>query len=338
MKRWQSILLTAALSLVLVAPAFGFGDTEVNTDIKNSKLQGAVGNGNIGIQTNGAVKDNTFNTGSTTVEGSSASANNNNMIGNTVFGDTFSPKAYGGDGGEGGDGGDATVKNSGNSVNTNGNATSLFGDANSGQIMENTGNTNQTAGDIDNTDVNVNGQQQQQANKQVLVIEDSEELLEIRDTWTLRELLDLAGSPSLDYQLRVLAYRSHRERLGHPKDGTKGMDLDTTIKLIVDKPSGKDLAMIRCVAEERDVDSVNVVALAAVDAIRHGASQLYITKADFERLMQADAWGIMFGGSGSIIKDSGMTGTGAVIAPGIGYGESESGYTGLPYVRAYAFE
>jgi len=312
----------------------------------------------------------------------------------------------------------------GNSVNTIGNATSLFGDANSGQIM----NNNQNVGDIDNsnkqtmigggnattmfgdantgniieegavqvdshdktynTNMNTNlnsqeteqkqgqvqgqGQQQKQANKQITVIEDAEnkrnlpgshgsaynakgpdyrekakdtanvapieELLEIRDTWTLRELLVLAGSPRLDFELRVLAYRSHRVRLEHPKTGTKGMNLDTAIKLIVDKPSGKDLAMVRVVAQERDVDSVNVVALAAIEAIRHGASQLYITKADFERLMTADAWGIMFGGSGSIIKDSGMTGTGAVIAPGIGYGESESGYNGLPYVRAYAFE
>jgi hypothetical protein len=166
------------------------------------------------------------------------------------------------------------------------------------------------------------------------------ELLNIRDEFTLGMLTALKGRKGLDFELRVFAYQSKRAKLGHPKTGTKDMDLMAKIKIVTGDaaPTTKDLALIRVVAEEREVDAVNVLALAAIEAVRHGATKLYITKADFERLMQADAWGIMFGGSGSVIKDSTSTGSGAVIAPGIGYGESESGYVGLPYVRGYAFE
>ncbi len=114
-------------AMTLAAPQVGaFGDTEILSDntVKNSDVMGAIGNGNIGIQTNGAVKDNTFNTGTATV----GDITNLNTNLNTNFNTN---KAYGGDGG------DASVKNSGNSVNTIGNATSVFGDANSGLINEN---------------------------------------------------------------------------------------------------------------------------------------------------------------------------------------------------------
>ena len=146
MKRWKSILLAVVLSLVLTVPAFGFGDTEIDIG-NNNKIQGANGDGNIGIQTNGAVRDNVFNTGTNVGGDVSASANNNNMIGNTVFGDTFSPSATVGD-----------LDNSNTQTMIGGgNATSLFGDANSGNIQDQEQDQSQAQGQHQsNTNKNYN--------------------------------------------------------------------------------------------------------------------------------------------------------------------------------------
>jgi hypothetical protein len=72
-------LLNAIMLVIFVMfismPAFAFMDTDV--DIKNSKIQGAIGNGNIGLQTNGAIHHNTINSGTIVKKGAVQVKNTN---------------------------------------------------------------------------------------------------------------------------------------------------------------------------------------------------------------------------------------------------------------------
>ena len=131
MKKWL-IVLAAALSLAFTVPAVAGNQTAKDNFMSPTQQQTANGNGvNIGGDYNG---------GGNVEGGVNATANNNNMIGNTVFGDTFSPtaKAYGGDASVG----NITNKNTQTMIG-GGNATSVFGDANSGNIQDQSQNQSQ---------------------------------------------------------------------------------------------------------------------------------------------------------------------------------------------------
>jgi hypothetical protein len=368
-----SILVFA---LALAAPAFGFGDTEVNTDIKNSKLQGAVGDGNIGLQSNGSIHHN--NIGST-----------------TVTGDVINKGGKGGEGGAGGEGGSINIGtgflSGGNfSPVAKGGSATIEKGAISNKNTNMNFNTNKTDVDVSNKNTNFNtnlntnkqgqeqgqgqvqgqGQAQKNENNQNIVfeaeeykralptghgnayrtdgpefhsepnrtgnIQDSEDILQVRKTFTLGMLRALEAGEEL--HVIVKAYQSKREALGYPEKGYKGMTLDATIDILVEVPNManyKDVAHLTVIGED-DTTTMGSIAAAAVEAMRHGADTLLLTGEGAAKVLQASGWGLMLGGSGTLLMSDGGNGAaGAVIAPGIGYSSAKTAYGFSPFVQAF---
>lgn len=164
-----------------------------------------------------------------------------------------------------------------------------------------------------------------------------EELMEIRKTFTLGQLVVLSGDEG-DIDCDNRAYNSYRESLGHPKAGTKDMDLSLPLTLTVERPAdGTDVGLFVC-GGDVDTDGIGVIAHAAIESIRHGAKVLYVSKNDFKKILNADGYTIGVGGTASaIVGDDGSNAGGAVIAPRLGYGASESSYGKEAFVRAYGF-
>jgi energy-converting hydrogenase Eha subunit H len=63
MKKFTLLSLIMLVIFVMFISIPAFADTDVDVNIKNSKIQGAIGNSNIGLQTNGAIHHNTINSG-----------------------------------------------------------------------------------------------------------------------------------------------------------------------------------------------------------------------------------------------------------------------------------
>ncbi len=407
------IIALLVLGLAFAVPAMAGNQNANDNFMSPTQQQNANGNGvNIGGDYNGG----TTVEGGVNAYGGDASANNNNMIGNTMFGDTFSPSASA----TGGDGGDASVYKSGNSTNTIGNSGSVFGDANSfspssesnssigditnknTQTMIGGGNATSVFGDANSgniqkqgqdqdqdqsqrqSNVNVNGQNQNQNNNQTIApkqtnkqrteinqtfkeaenkrslptghgraysakgpdynsepnrtgnVQDSADILQVRKTFTLGMLRALEAGEEL--HVIVKAYQSKREALGYPEKGYKGMPLDATIDILVEVPNManyRDVAHLTVIGED-DTTTVGSIAAAAVEAMRHGADTLLLTGEGAAKVLEASGWGLMLGGSGTmLISDGGSGAAGAVIAPGIGYSSAKTAYGFCPFVQAF---
>ena len=374
------------LTLAFAVPAMAGNQTAKDNFMSPTQQQTANGNGvNIGGDYNGGGNVE----GGVNAYGGDASANNNNMIGNTMFGDTFSPsaKAYGGDGGDGGDA-SASVYKSGNSTNFNtnlnnndndnynkntntliggGNATSVFGDANSGNVQDQEQDQSQAQGQHQSTKNSNNARQKTEINQTFKEaenkrnlptghgsaysvkgpeynsepnrtgnIQDSGDILQVRKTFTLGMLRALEAGEEL--HVIVKAYQSRQEALGYPEKGYKGMPLDATIDILVEVPdmaNYKDVAHLTVIGED-DTTTMGSIAAAAVEAMRHGADTLLLTGEGAAKVLQASGWGLMLGGSGTMITgDGGNSSAGAVIAPGIGYSSAKTAYGFCPYVQAF---
>lgn len=329
------IVLVAALTLMLSAPVDShalWGGSTTNNYYTDNSVENKGGKGGDATATieEGAVKNNNFNTNLNTNVNDNVNVNkNDNKNTNTNVNTNFN-----------------TNKNENNNVNVQG--------QHQGQVQG-----------------QVQGQGQMQGNVNTIKIEAEEykrnlpgigggsayaapdnphlekagktpnygtaqELMEIRKTFSLGELDVLSGQEgSIDIDVR--AFASRRVALDYPAKGLKGMDMKATITFTTEKPDGKAVGLF--VAEgDTETDGIGVLAHAAIEAIRHGATTLYITRNDFVKVLEASHWGIMVGGGGStIINDGGTNSSGASIAPGVGYGSAQSAYGLEPSVRAYGF-
>ncbi len=329
------IVLVAAITLMLSAPVdspafFGGGDTTNNYYTTNEGGKGGKGGDATATVEEGAVKVNNFNTNL-----------NNNMNKNDNFNSNYNKN---------------TNTNVNTNINTNKNENknvNMQGQhqgQNQGQL-QGQGQAQKTKVVVDSHDV-YEAKRSLPSGGGAIVIRDApdhmekatatanegtvEELMEIRKDFTLGQLIVLSGDEG-DIDCDNRAYSSYRESLGHPKKGTKGMDLSLPLTLSVDRPSGKDVGLFVCKGDT-ETDGIGVIAHAAIEAIRHGATTLYVSANDFVKVLESSGYTIGVGGTASaIVGDAGSNAGGAVIAPKLGYGASESTYAKEAFVRAYGF-
>jgi hypothetical protein len=344
-----------------------------NTTIKDNNV--LLGEGNTGIQGNrnhhntvvGGIGEGSLSpTATATATGGDASiyksGNSEVNVGNSLFGDTFSPSATIEEG---------AVDVDNRVCNTNFN-TNFNKNENTNKNYNTNFNTLHQGQGQDQDQMQMQGQGQMQGNINKIHIEaeepkrdlpgggggtvaltsgpdhrepagptpnegTAEELMSVRTDWTLGQLVVLSGK-SGDIECDNRAYNSYREALGNPKKGTKDMDMKSIISLTTELPSGKDVGLFICKGDS-ETDGAGVVAHAAIEAIRHGATKFYVSKNDFKKLLEASGWGVSFGGSGStIVNDGGSNAVGAVVNPGLGYVSSESSYAKEPFVRGFGFK
>lgn len=171
-------------------------------------------------------------------------------------------------------------------------------------------------------------------------VQESYDILQVRSVFTLRMLKALERGE--DLHVIVKAYRDRREELGYPKRGYKGMPDDVSITIIAglapDMSKYDDIAHLTVIGET-DTTTAGSIAAAAVEAIRHGSDTLLITGEGSMKVLQASGWGIMLGGSGSLItSDTNNGAVGAVIAPGIGYASAKTAYGFSPHIQAFGLK
>ena len=109
-------------------------------------------------------------------------------------------------------------------------------------------------------------------------LQDVRQILSVRKTFTIKQLAVLEGLAKM--KLRVRAYQSYREDLGHPEYGIKGLDPEGEITIVIAFPDGNgnlampdfetDIAHITTVAKNTSADSVALMAATAIEAYRHG--------------------------------------------------------------------
>jgi hypothetical protein len=378
MKRFMTLVGVCVVVLLLVVPAHAFlnGDSHDDNSI-NKNNHGAIGNdGNTIVGNHNNITEGVTlgegslsptATASASATGGSASVyksgNSNVAVGNTVFGDTFSPSATIEEGA-------VDIDNKNTNINTTFNTNSNR-NSNENENKNTNFNTNMQGQDQDQHQGQ--GQMQAQANKQVTKIKFEaeeykrnlpnqsvvvaptagpdfrekasatpnqgtvDELLSVRKDFSLGQLIVLSGTEG-DIDCDNRAYNSYRESLGNPKKGTKGMDTKARISLTTDVPAGLDIGLFICKGDA-ETDGTGVIAHAMIEALRHGASKFYVSANDFKLLLEASGWGLSLGGSGSaIVNDSQSGAFGAVVNPGMGYVSSESGYGKEPFVRGFGYK
>jgi hypothetical protein len=272
--------------------------------------------------------------GGTTVEGGvSASANNNNMIGNTLLGDTFSPSASA-------TGGNAEVKNSGNSVNTIGNATSVFGDANTGNIQ---GDQTQTIGDVGNNNGNNNGNGNGNFNGNNS--NNAKQKTTITFEADKREHISGHAAPTADAKLKDTKASKVRARgslldrvefltMSMAKHASKNAsDMDVEPSLLFENDFELDRikigegtqfgGYIYVFADGPDCYLAAMDAEAAEVAMKAGMTHIIrLGEVEVNKVLSGSSWNIGFSGGASLMT----SGEDIAIAPngGLGYGKAKS--------------
>ena len=171
-------------------------------------------------------------------------------------------------------------------------------------------------------------------------VDDAKTLLQVRKVFTIGMLKAIETGE--DLEIIVKAYRSNMKKLGYPAKGYKGMPLDAKITLVLEIPADmsryEDVAYVTVRGEDETL-SFSAIAAAAVEAFRHGADTFVITGEGAKKMLEAGGWGLMLGGSGTFItNDGGGSAAGAVIAPGIGYAKSWSGYEFEPWIQGFGLK
>ena len=243
-----------------------------------------------------------------------------------------------GDGNVGGDDVDVTV-NEGDTTQTNNNSNSnsnsnSYVNEDKRELARGHGEAYSVNGPAFNSEPNRTGN-----------VQDSADILQIRKKFSLRMLQALEAGEDLD--LIVKAYQDKRVQLERPKRGYKNakgweLNLDDEVEIIVVVPQDMskyvDIAHIT-VRGDDDTTTMGAIAAAAVEAYRHGSDTLLITGEGAEKVLQASGWGVMFGGSASMIGgDTGKAAAGAVIAPGVGYASAKTAYGFCPYLQAFGLD
>lgn len=348
MKKWL-VIVAAVLSLAFTAPAMA-----QLVDGNNNQTQGAIGDGNVGIQVDGHNKG-TINVDSPTggdAIGGDASITQRN-VGNVTGGDASITQRNVGNV----TGGTATT-NSGNitvspsqsqsqsqSSNADADADADASATSSSEIniSDNSVNTVEDKRDLPSVAGGAyatNAPAHFEHSTLPGNIAEAENVLQFRQTFTISMLKAIESGEKLN--IKVKAYQSLREKLGYPEKGYKGLPLDGKITILLKAPDNPDQYKDVCYVTARgdkETLSFAAIASAAVEAFRHGSDTLVVTGEGVKKLIEAGGWGIMLGGSGTFITgDGGNSATGAVIAPGVGYAEAWSGYEYSPWIQAFGLK
>jgi hypothetical protein len=115
------------------------------------------------------------------------------------------------------------------------------------------------------------------------------------------------------------------------------------IKIVATTEMQKDhglIGYITCEADDRKTDMMEVVAGAALEALREGADVLQIVAQGASRDTETSGWGIGFNTTQATMLDGGSTGSGGanVSSGGTGYSAAWAGMRDKPWLQANALK
>ncbi len=141
-----------------------------------------------------------------------------------------------------------------------------------------------------------------------------------------------SGSDTI-HELEVVNAKNMQERAKY-EDGEPRW-----IKIIATTEMQKDHGLIgyaTCEADDRKTSMLEVIARAALDALREGADVLQITAQGASRDTMTSGWGIGFNASGAKMFD-GDNGS-AIMSGGTGYSTAWAGMRDKPWIQATALK
>jgi len=248
----------------------------------------------------------------------------------------------------GGAGGDASVKNSGNSTNVIGNATTFFGDAKSFSPEANanvTNNNTNKQGQLQGQG-QVQGQQQGQGQGQGQMNNWTQIYEDKRDHITGPAILQpdakFTKGQAFSTKVHGVELLSNIDELTQAqakKLASKASDVTCEPALIMEndfstnkvkcsygpaKAPGEFMGYLYMGSDGNDVNSAAMIGEAAVEAMKAGATHMRLVKFEAGEISDGSAWNIGLGGGASMM--SGRGGDGMVIAPngGLGYGKAKA--------------
>ena len=342
------LIIVAILSLVMVGPAFGFGDTEVNTDIKNSKLQAANGDGNVGLQSNGAMKDNIVVGGGNDIHvGNNVNKNHHNT--------TDSYNNYGN-----------VVEGDGNVVDGNKQKQGQVQGQQQGQVQ---GQQQSNSNEVDNSANNSNKNKQETnvtfneaENKRNLTgppvlsgvvpagaafnetatptgnVQKLQNVLIFKATFTYKQLKALKGTMKWSERAKLRAKYFDTEKNLFPKDD----DEITAVLAVIDdrgnvaRPAGDYRPVVHLTVEGKSsTTTVSAFSRVAIAAMKGGCDRVVITGEGAKRIMEAGGFGLMLGSSVMTISESGQKATGTATVGGLGFASSHASYGYSPWLQGF---
>lgn len=304
---------------------------DVDVDIKNSKIQGAIGDGNVGIQSNGAIKDNFINTGDTTVnvdnidvDVHSKTWNKTNIHNKTIN------------------------KNKTLNVDIDGNVqlghqegknnTAINGD-NNGIVIQSTGGSGYEGEEgsggnitaiVDNSVVQVEDKREFLSQPMVTFgslgayVESAERGANFQTV----EMLTMFKKV-FSYEAALKNYgkkygKGKCETIGHSYNGRHEDNPSKEIKVYtlddkIDPSTVKSIGFLTIKSIHKNINSFMVLQKAVLSACYMQADAIVVTKQGAETVTKSSGWGIGFNTSGATIAENGDRGKSAVASGGTGY-------------------